>query len=148
MRHSVRPVGKEHGQLSGSSILPHWTGNDGLGVMVESVQVLALLVSLVAVILLRLGLVRVLAGVKLLDLQRVLEGFELVCEIDQAWHVVPHVLLKDDKCMKNKSYISIGVTHQFVNILIAHGLHHGLVELGEESIFPPLFLKLLEHHSL
>ena len=105
MRHSVRPVCKEHGQLSGSSILPHWTGNDCLGVMVESVQVLALLVSLVAVILLRLGLVRVLAGVKLLDLQRVLEGFELVCELDQAWHVVPHVFLEDDKCVKNKSQI-------------------------------------------
>ena len=114
--------------------------------MVESVQVLALLVSLVAVILLRLGLVRVLAGVKLLDLQCVLEGFELVCELDQAWHIVPHVLLEDGKCVK---IISLNDrTHQFVNILVAHGLHHGLVELGKESIFPPLLLKLLEHHSL
>ena len=46
-----------------------------LRVVVEGVQVLALLVRLVAVLLLGLGLVQVLAGVKLLYLQRVLKLF-------------------------------------------------------------------------
>ena len=48
--------------------------------MVEGVQVLAVLVRLVAVLLLGLGLVQVLAGVKLLYLQRVLKLFQLVGE--------------------------------------------------------------------
>ena len=46
--------------------------------MVEGVQVLAVLVRLVAVLLLGLGLVQVLAGVKLLYLQRVLKLLQLV----------------------------------------------------------------------
>ena len=48
--------------------------------MVEGVQVLAVLVRLVAVLLLGLGLVQVLAGVKLLYLQRVLKLLQLVGE--------------------------------------------------------------------
>ena len=48
--------------------------------MVEGVQVLAVLVRLVAVLLLGLGLVQILAGVKLLYLQRVLKLFQLVRE--------------------------------------------------------------------
>ena len=48
--------------------------------MVEGVQVLAVLVRLVAVLLLGLGLVQILAGVKLLYLQRVLKLFQLVGE--------------------------------------------------------------------
>ena len=64
-----------------------------LGIMVEGIQILAVLVSLVPVFLLGLGLVRVFAGIKLFYLQCVLEAFKLVGELDELWHVVPHVFL-------------------------------------------------------
>ena len=58
----------------------HYNKVEHLRVVVEGVQILAVLVRLVAVLLLGLGLVQVLAGVKLLYLQRVLKLFQLVGE--------------------------------------------------------------------